>query len=89
MKQCKKMPEPLPIGECQPGPSGLGGVRVVPLLHEKPEEPSRFYPVELSMDSEFLVPAGDGVYEIKTARQLIEEEHQEASALAKQLVSKR
>lgn len=73
MKQCKTMPKLLDVGECGPAPAGMGSVRVVCLYQEKePEHLLRDSMLPVSLDSEFAVPVGDGVYEIKTAKQILE-----------------
>lgn len=89
MKHCKTKVKLTPVEGCSPGLPGLRNSLTLPIYPVSPQELLDMISLTgLSMDSMFLVPADD-VYHAKTARQILEEEHQEASALAKQLVSKR
>lgn len=90
MKYCCQKIEPLPVGECQPGPSGLGSVRVMSgYLDRESDKTLRDSMPPMSLDSEFAVPVGGGVYQIKTARQILEEEKGQAKDLAKSLLKRR
>lgn len=90
MKHCCTKHDPLPVGECEPWPSGLGSVRSVCLYPEpEPDTTLRDAMLPVSLDSEFAVPVGGGVYQIKTARQILEEEKGQAKDLVNSVLKRK